>query len=837
MRIYLGTQKKYACAVSVIIPMFNAEEFIGECLDSLLIQTLQDFEVIVVDDCSTDKSVAIVQSYAEKFGGRLKLTKAEKNSGGGGYVPRNIGINLACGKYIQFLDADDFLLGSALETLYNAAEKFNSDVMYIASHYSLERPNEVKVLAEKNLEDKPILIADDTDKIVQEYLSHKWFQSHTPWSSFAKRDFLIENKIFFPEKIYNGGDGIWNLHIRCLAKRFLRIPNPVYFRRRYNPESVTKKWRPPVEQISHRGRAFNLWLNALHELSNRIDYLKKNPACVYELFKTEADWVLKSLREYRLELGDREIYEILYRDFAAENDSANWFMPFFFACINAERKVGEHTFGIRQYLAARVDIKLIPQGEGDFKIISISDDKASVEKPSWFNKDGIGYIIQSYAGKLEILAKATAGGQLKFILKGISVLSREDQSKRMPFWTYYTKFLVNEQIIFNKLTPAWHDKLYAYNMNVNAGEEIKIHIEWLTHDTNQKIVKVSDNSIVAAPCNFPAVSVIISLYNYEKYVGECLETLLAQTLKNFEVIIVDDCSTDNSVAVVQNYTEKFNGRLRLVHTKKNSGGASLSRNIGLKFSRGEYIYFLDADDAVTPTALEEMYKLAKEYKADVVYCEKYFMSKGIGQDFEDNVYFADNRIQQPPFVNKPTLETENFSERVDKWLKGNYWVSVLLRLTKRDLLIENDIAFPQLVGSEDDIWSLKVLFASKRFLRIPNICFVRRMHFGGISFGEYTTPKYVQRWMDLVIRALKDLDNFLGEIEFFRENPDSRYAIIKHFINQRVLTVYRKAGDMDSFELYNIFFETFGKYLGEQDVLVSCLLSCMNENKRLEDKE
>ena len=89
--------------ISVIIPLYNAEKYIGDCLESLLVQTFQDFEVIVVDDCSTDNSVAIVQSYAEKFGGRLKIARTKKNSGGGGYVPRNLGLNLSRGEYIFFL--------------------------------------------------------------------------------------------------------------------------------------------------------------------------------------------------------------------------------------------------------------------------------------------------------------------------------------------------------------------------------------------------------------------------------------------------------------------------------------------------------------------------------------------------------------------------------------------------------------------------------------------------------------------------------------------------------------------------------------------------------------
>lgn len=100
-------------AVSVIIPLYNAEKYIAESLDSLLAQTFQNFEVVVVDDCSTDSSCDIVESYASKFGGRLTLSHMAKNSGSGG-LPRNKGMMLSCGEYIQFLDADDTLTRTAL---------------------------------------------------------------------------------------------------------------------------------------------------------------------------------------------------------------------------------------------------------------------------------------------------------------------------------------------------------------------------------------------------------------------------------------------------------------------------------------------------------------------------------------------------------------------------------------------------------------------------------------------------------------------------------------------------------------------------------------------------
>lgn len=125
---------------------------------------------------------------------------------------------------------------------------------------------------------------------------------------------------------------------------------------------------------------------------------------------------------------------------------------------------------------------------------------------------------------------------------------------------------------------------------------------------------------------YPAVSVVIPMYNAEKYAGECLDSLLSQTFQNFEVIVVDDCSTDSSCAIVESYAEKFGGRLKLARMKKNSGSAGFPRNKGIEVSRGEYIFNMDADDLVTPTALEELYAQAKNFDADVVHCEKYYQA-------------------------------------------------------------------------------------------------------------------------------------------------------------------------------------------------------------------
>lgn len=171
----------------------------------------------------------------------------------------------------------------------------------------------------------------------------------------------------------------------------------------------------------------------------------------------------------------------------------------------------------------------------------------------------------------------------------------------------------------------------------------------------------------------PAISVVIPMYNVAKYIGECLDSLLLQSFKNFEVIVVDDCSTDNSVAVVKSYSPKFNGRLKLTRTKKNFGTGGPPRNKAIELARGEYIFFVDADDAITPTALAELYPVAKNFDADIVACEKYFI---VPDEFWHDKKFIRTlepvTVQTDKLVNAPTLITDDLSERVRRLIDAKF---------------------------------------------------------------------------------------------------------------------------------------------------------------------
>ena len=134
----------------------------------------------------------------------------------------------------------------------------------------------------------------------------------------------------------------------------------------------------------------------------------------------------------------------------------------------------------KPYLTARVTLKSLT-GDDNFQILSISDDKANISKPNWFQSNGIGYLILSFSGSLKIIVQASVDGKINLTLGGMQVTNPEDKTKDVPYWIDYTALIVNSKTIFDTLTPTWRHKLYHYNMDVKSGEKITVNVEWLPH--------------------------------------------------------------------------------------------------------------------------------------------------------------------------------------------------------------------------------------------------------------------------------------------------------------------------------------------------------------------
>lgn len=120
----------------------------------------------------------------------------------------------------------------------------------------------------------------------------------------------------------------------------------------------------------------------------------------------------------------------------------------------------------------------------------------------------------------------------------------------------------------------------------------------------------------------PKVSVIVPVYNVENYIEKCLTSLVNQTLKDIEIIVVNDGSKDNSKKIINDFLDKYKN---IVYVEKKNGGLSDARNYGMKYAKGDYVAFLDSDDYVDEAIYEKMYNKAVEENADFVECDFYWV--------------------------------------------------------------------------------------------------------------------------------------------------------------------------------------------------------------------
>ena len=114
----------------------------------------------------------------------------------------------------------------------------------------------------------------------------------------------------------------------------------------------------------------------------------------------------------------------------------------------------------------------------------------------------------------------------------------------------------------------------------------------------------------------PKISIVIPVYNTEKFIDTCLESCITQTLKDIEIIIVDDCGSDGAIAIAGNYAKK-DSRIKIIHHEKNKGLGG-ARNTGINVAIGEYLWFLDSDDYIAENSCQILYDYAKEKDLEII---------------------------------------------------------------------------------------------------------------------------------------------------------------------------------------------------------------------------
>ena len=317
----------------------------------------------------------------------------------------------------------------------------------------------------------------------------------------------------------------------------------------------------------------------------------------------------------------------------------------------------------------------------------------------------------------------------------------------------------------------------------------------------------------------PAVSVIVPMHDAGSLIAECLDSLLAQTFTNFEIIIVDDCSTDSSPAIVQSIAPQFGGRLVYFRLKSYSGGKSVPCNTGIALARGEYVRFLDAEDRLVETALEEDFKLARATKADVVWHTRFY---NLSADGTKGTLAAEPKYQDG---DKIILDGDLFT-RAKELTEGKYYLEAWRSFSRRDFLIADELYFPNMHPYEDIVWSQVLLIHAERFLRVPSAVYLCRENKPQPTSDETSRLKPI-------VTGLKTLDAFLSRHELFKTKPQLYYTLLENYFSGRLAEIFKEYSEPAPFELYAALQKIFGKDLGDQDVLIPALCSVLVQQQRI----
>ena len=239
----------------------------------------------------------------------------------------------------------------------------------------------------------------------------------------------------------------------------------------------------------------------------------------------------------------------------------------------------------------------------------------------------------------------------------------------------------------------------------------------------------------------PKVSVIVPAYNAEKYIEQCVESLLEQTIENIEIIIIDDGSTDRTAKILNEYAVKDN-RIRLFHQK--NCGLYKTRERALEYVNGEYVGWVDADDFVAPEMFEKLYKLAEEKAADCVFCNYEF--------FPARIKTKEKWFR--PYLGKKDVD---FLERNSQpWNK----------IVKTSLLKELKIG--ELFTTCFDEAYIKVLMNAKNPVSIDEKLYFYRMSDATMS-SSYKNVEHYREFIQASTALKKEMLKKYGENVYYRE--------------------------------------------------------------------
>lgn len=271
----------------------------------------------------------------------------------------------------------------------------------------------------------------------------------------------------------------------------------------------------------------------------------------------------------------------------------------------------------------------------------------------------------------------------------------------------------------------------------------------------------------------PKVSVIVPIYKAEKYLRRCVDSILAQTFTDFEVLLIDDGSPDNSGEICDEYAAK-DSRVRVFH--KENGGVSSARNLGLENASGEYTIHTDPDDWVEPTMLAELYSKAKFEDADMVICDFY----------EEN--YKQKYIEQEP----RSLENEKILKQV---LDGSIHGALWNKLIRKNCYIANDICIPLEMSLWEDRYVVtRLLMSNIKVVYLNNAFYHYDLYSNGNSIVRSPSLKSLNSHIYFVdyFEHCLDVNEFSEEFYLMKAGAKDRAFLCPEYSSSQFISLYKE---------------------------------------------
>lgn len=277
------------------------------------------------------------------------------------------------------------------------------------------------------------------------------------------------------------------------------------------------------------------------------------------------------------------------------------------------------------------------------------------------------------------------------------------------------------------------------------------------------------------------ISIIVAVYNKEKYLKKCLESLVNQTLSNIEIIVVDDKSTDNSRDIMKYYEKQYKNKVKAIYNKKNMG-IGYTRNSGIKIASGEFLGFVDADDYVSLDMYEKYYEFANRNKLDLV--TGYYTKFG-----SENILFKNEYFEISNIKNNPEL-----------LLKLDY--GPCNKIFKTNIIKDNNILFEENLKYEDMPFVAKALKHSKNIGHINESYYYYYIH----SNSETTIRD--KRCFDMF--KIMDIVN-----DYYKDFSDKSIILALNILQITRYMLQQKY--QENYDVGNLFIEEGYRYLEKID--------------------